>query len=130
MPWSKNQSIPVKIRYQDGTEVLQYADQLSDRQKYDLENQVSRSTGRRFQQSYLETKIFITNTRISSNSNAITFINTGSVNFTINDLTISPGQSFGVTGNDNEIDTTSYNLVFPSPNAPGNGCTVIRKLMH
>jgi len=130
MPWSKNQSIPVKIRYQDGTEVLQYSDQLSDRQKYDLENQVSRSTGRRYQQFYLETKIYITNSRISSNSNAITFINTGSVNLTINDLTLAPGQSFGVTGNDNEIDTTQYNLVFPSPNAPGNGCTVIRKLMH
>jgi hypothetical protein len=130
MPWSKNQSIPVKVRYKDGTEVLQYADQLTDRQKYDLENQVSRSTGRRFQQFYLETKIYITNARISSNSNAITFINTGSVNLTINDLTLAPGQSFGVTGNDNEIDTTQYNLVFPSPNAPGNGCTVIRKLMH
>ena len=130
MPWSKNQSIPVKIRYQDGTEVLQYADQLSDRQKYDLENQVSRSTGKRFQQFYLETKIYITNSRISSNSNAITFINTGSVNFTINDLTIAPGQSFGVTGNENEVDTTQYNLVFPSPNSAANGCTVIRKLMH
>jgi hypothetical protein len=117
----------LKIYEQSSTNV-EFRKQLSDRQKYEQENTVSKSTGRLFQKFYIETKVFYQSQNIGSDCNDITFINQGTTNFSINDVLIFPNQSLRITGNAGEIDTTEYSLVFDISINTGNLCTVIRKL--
>ena len=64
------------------------------------------------------------NIQINSNCNAITFINNGTTLPIIinNILEIPIGGSIAIEGNENEIDTTVYNLVAKE------SCIVLRKL--
>lgn len=64
------------------------------------------------------------NIQITSNCNAITFINNGATQpIKINNiLEIGVGGSIAIEGNENEIDTTTYNLVVIE------SCIVLRKL--
>lgn len=64
------------------------------------------------------------NIEINSNCNAITFINNGAtLPITINNiLQIPVGGSIAIEGNENEIDTTIYNLTVKET------CIVLRKL--
>ena len=114
--------------YEQSETKIKFQKQLSDRQKYEQENNISKSTGRLFQKYYIETKVFYTSQNIESNCNDITFINQGTTNFTIMDVLILPNQSLRITGNAGEIDTTQYTLTFDTLVSTGNLCTVIRKL--
>ena len=64
------------------------------------------------------------NIQVISNCNAITFINNGAtLPITINNvLDIPVGGSIAIEGNENEIDTTTYNVVVKET------CIVLRKL--
>ena len=114
--------------YEQSETKIKFQQQLNDRQKYEQENSVSKSTGRLFQKFYIETKVFYTSQNISSDCNDITFINQGTTNFTIMDVLLLPNQSLRITGNAGEIDTTQYILTFDTLISTGNLCTVIRKL--
>jgi hypothetical protein len=116
--------------YEQSSSKIDFAKQISDRQKYEQENSVSKSTGRMFQKFYVETKVFYTSQNIESNCNDITFINQGTTNLTIMDVLILPNQSLRITGNSGEIDTTVYTLTFDTLVSTGNLCTVIRKLFR
>jgi len=114
--------------YEQSETKIKFQKQLNDRQRYDQENSVSKSTGRAFQKFYVETKVFYTTQNIESDCNDITFINQGTTNFSIMDVLILPNQSLRITGNAGEIDTTQYTLTFDTLVSTGNLCTVIRKL--
>jgi hypothetical protein len=114
--------------YEQSETKIKFQQQLNDRQRYEQENSVSKSTGRLFQKFYIETKVFYTSQNIGSDCNDITFINQGTTNFTIMDVLILPNQSLRITGNAGEIDTTTYILTFDTLISTGNLCTVIRKL--
>jgi hypothetical protein len=116
--------------YEQSETKIKFQKQLNDRQRYEQENSVSKSTGRPFQKFYIETKVFYTSTNIESDCNDITFINQGTTNFTIMDVLILPNQSLRITGNNGEIDTTQYTLTFDTLISTGNLCTVIRKLFR
>jgi len=116
--------------YEQSETKIKFQKQLSDRQKYEQENSVSKSTGRPFQKFYIETKVFYTSQNISSDCNDITFINQGTTNFTIQDVILLPNQSLRISGNAGEIDTTQYILTFDTLISTGNLCTVIRKLFR
>lgn len=116
--------------YEQSSDKIDFVKQRSDRQQYEHENTVSKSTGRLFQKFYVETKVFYTSQNIASDCNDITFINQGTTNFTIMDVLILPNQSLRITGNAGEIDTTQYILTFDTLISTGNLCTVIRKLFR
>ena len=116
--------------YEQSEAKIKFQKQLNDRQRYDQENSLSKSTGRVFQKFYIETKVFYTSQNIESDCNDITFINQGTTNFTIMDVLILPNQSLRITGNNGEIDTTLYTLTFDTLISTGNLCTVIRKLFR
>jgi hypothetical protein len=114
--------------FQNRQSNVEFEKQLNDRQKYELENSISKSTGQSLQKYYIETKVFYESQNIGSECNDITFINSGTTNFTINDVLLLPNQSLRISGNINEIDTTEYTLVFATSINTGNLCTIIRKL--
>jgi hypothetical protein len=116
--------------YEQSETKIKFQQQLNDRQRYDQENKISKSTGRIFQKFYVETKVFYTSQNIESNCNDITFINQGTTNFSIMDVLILPNQSLRITGNAGEIDTTQYQLTFDTLINTGNLCTVIRKFFR
>jgi hypothetical protein len=116
--------------YEQSETKIKFQQQLNDRQRYEQENSVSKSTGRSFQKFYIETKVFYTSQNIESDCNDITFINQGTTNFTIMDVLLLPNQSLRITGNNGEIDTTTYILTFDTLISTGNLCTVIRKLFR
>jgi len=116
--------------YEQSEAKIKFQQQLNDRQRYDQENSLSKSTGRAFQKFYIETKVFYTSQNIESNCNDITFINSGTTNFTIMDVELLPNQSLRISGNNGEIDTTIYILTFSTLVSTGNLCTVIRKLFR
>lgn len=69
------------------------------------------------------------NILISSKCNAITFLNVGSTNVLINNITIVPNANLSIQGNANEIDVTEYRLDFGTNTAAsGNLVQVIKKL--
>lgn len=51
----------------------------------------------------IETKVVSSNGSTDSNSNSITFINTGSVAVNVDNVILQPGQQLAITGNENEI---------------------------
>lgn len=73
---------------------------------------------------YLDFQQYATNQNLYSNCNAITFINIGASSVFINKLELATGASLSIQGNENEIDTTTYEMYFST----GNGnLSVIRK---
>lgn len=66
------------------------------------------------------------NTNIISDSNNITFINTGAINVEISTFTLIPNASLSIGGNENEIDRTIYNINFQG--ATDGNVVVIRKI--
>ena len=108
---------------------LKYAKGVSDRQKYDLENKFSGSTGIKFQQYYTEFKNYYVASKVSSDCNDITFLNLGLNPVTISgSITLQQNQSLQISGNENEIDTTQYDIAFSTYSSPNNNLVVIRKL--
>jgi hypothetical protein len=73
---------------------------------------------------YLDFQQYGTNTPLASNCNAITFINVGATDCYINKFLLASGASLSITGNENEIDVTTYEMYFTT--GIGN-LNVIRK---
>lgn len=108
---------------------LRYDQVLSNRQKYQLENSVSKSTGATIQKFYIEFKNFYVSQKVSSDCNDITFTNLGSNPVTLaGAITLQQNQSLQISGNINELDTTEYDIQFSAYNSPNNNLLVIRKL--
>lgn len=108
---------------------LRYDQVLSNRQKYELENSVSRSTGATIQKFYIEFKNFYVSQKVSSDCNDITFTNIGSNPVTLaGAITLQQNQSLQISGNINELDTTEYDIQFSAYNSSNNNLLVIRKL--
>lgn len=108
---------------------LRYDQVLSNRQKYQLENSVSKSTGATIQKFYIEFKNFYVSQKVSSDCNDITFTNIGSNPVTLaGAITLQQNQSLQISGNINELDTTEYDIQFSAYNSPNNNLLVIRKL--
>lgn len=123
----------LKVRVEDKIDIdnlkLRYNKPLTDRQKYELENKFSGSTGARFQHYYTEFKNFYFPQKVSSQCNDITFLNIGSNPVTIaGAITLQQNQSLQISGNINEIDTTEYDISFSTYSSPNNNLLVIRKL--
>lgn len=64
--------------------------------------------------------------RIPSNCNVITFINNGTIDCKINTMPLLAGQTLELAGNENEIDTTEYNIDLGS--ATNGSIWVIKKV--
>jgi hypothetical protein len=64
---------------------------------------------------------------IRSDCNAITVLNTGTVNAVLNGVTLLPGGSFQVQGNELEIDRSIYNVFFDPAAVGTREVYVIRK---
>lgn len=108
---------------------LRYNQVMTDRQRYEQENTLSKSTGAAIQQFYIEFKNYYVAQKISSQCNDITFTNLGSNPATISGaITLQQNQSLQISGNINELDTTEYDVRFSVNNSPNNNLLVIRKL--
>jgi hypothetical protein len=59
-----------------------------------------------------ETKIVTINGQVDSNCNTIIFLNTGANNVFVDGIRITPGTSFAVTGNYNEMNIKTYSIQF------------------
>lgn len=62
-----------------------------------------------------ETKIVTDNTTVDSNANTITFFNTGTCNVFVDGIKITPGTSFSILGNFNEMNIKYYSILFVAP---------------
>jgi hypothetical protein len=123
----------LQVRIQDAISQdqlrMRYNQVLTDRQKYEQENTLSKSTGAAIQQFYIEFKNYYVAQKISSQCNDITFTNLGSNPATISGaITLQQNQSLQISGNINELDTTEYDVRFSVNNSPNNNLLVIRKL--
>lgn len=77
----------------------------------------------------IELNQYSENIMITSKCNAITFLNVGTTNVLINNITIVPNANLSIQGNANEIDATEYRLDFGTNTAAsGNLVQVIKKL--
>lgn len=59
-----------------------------------------------------ETKIFSSNNQTDSNCNSITFVNTGSDNVIVDNVLLTPNQTFAIDGNRDEMNVKVYNFNF------------------
>lgn len=108
---------------------LKYDKKISDRDQYELERRISKSTGEKLQQYYIEFKNFYVSQNVGSNCNDITFLNLGLNPVTIaGAVTLQQNQSLRISGNQNEIDTTEYMITFSTYSSPNNNLVVFRKL--
>ena len=121
----------LRVRYTDSIDAkakAAFPPEMSDRERYNEINSISRSTGRPFQKYYIEFKTFYTSQSIQSDCNEITFINTGTTNVSIESVLLYPNQSLRIGGSINEIDTTEYSITFATPINTGNSLIILRKL--
>lgn len=107
---------------------VKFDQQATFRQQNEQLNKISRSTGKPFQKYYIETKFYYTSQKVSSDCNDITFWNQGTTNVEIDGNILFPNQSLRIQGNEGELDTTQYNIVFATLVATGNKLAVLRKL--
>lgn len=70
------------------------------------------------QQYITETKIFSSNNQTDTNCNSVIFINTGSVNVTVDNVLLQPSQSLAIDGNKDEILIKVYNFNFATGSNP------------
>jgi len=66
----------------------------------------------------VETKVVSTNGSTDSNANSVTFVNTGSVAVTVENIVLQPGQQLSVTGNENEICIKIFYYTFAAGTNP------------
>lgn len=107
---------------------VQYPEQLTDRQLYERGNSISKADGKPYQKYYTEMKQYYTNAKVSSECNAITFVNVGSQAVQVDEIVLQQGQQLKIEGNRGEIDTTQYIITFPTSVNVNNNIVVIRKL--
>lgn len=113
---------------QNTIESLQYIQPLTERQKLEIENRISKADGKPYQRYYVDMQQYFTNEKIYSDCNSILFINTGTQAVNIQGVVLQQTQSLEIQGNRGEIDTTQYIISFPTPNNTGNNLTVVRKI--
>jgi len=65
-----------------------------------------------------ETKIFYSNNQTDSNCNSIIFINSGSVNVTVDNVVLAPNQTLAIDGNKDEMNVKVYEFNFASGSNP------------
>ena len=70
------------------------------------------------QQYITETKIFYANNQTDTNCNSVIFINTGSVNVSVDNVTLQPSQSLTIDGNRDEMLVKIYNFTFSAGSNP------------
>jgi len=74
----------------------------------------------------IEIQQYQQNYNVISQCNNITFINNGTINVQINQFTLVPNASLSIGGNENEIDSTIYNVSFQG--ATNGNLIVIKKI--
>ena len=125
----KHLAVRIEDKIQADVLKLKFQKQMSDREKYDLDNEISKSTGQRLQKYYVEFKNFYVSQQVSSNCNDITFLNLGLNPVTIaGTITLQQNQSLQISGNLGELDTTEYQIQFSVYQSVNNNLAVIRKL--
>ena len=65
-----------------------------------------------------ETKIFYANNQTDSNCNSIIFINSGSVNVTLDNVVLAPNQTLAIDGNKDEMNVKIYEFSFAAGSNP------------
>jgi len=108
-------------------ENISFSTPLTDRQKYDQINKVSRG-GQRYIQYYIETKFYYQTQNVYSDCNTITFFNLGANTVLVNGFPITQGQQLTIEGNYLEIDQTQYQIEFSISISVNNNLAVLRKL--
>jgi len=106
---------------------ISFPEPLTDRQKYDQINQVSRG-GQRYIQYYIETKFYYQTQNVYSDCNTITFVNLGANTVLVNGFPLTQGQQLTIEGNYLEIDQTQYQIEFSTSISVDNNLAVLRKL--
>jgi hypothetical protein len=106
---------------------ISFPEPLTDRQKYNQINQVSRG-GQRYIQYYIETKFYYQTQNVYSDCNTITFVNLGANTVLINGFPLTQGQQLTIEGNYLEIDQTQYQIEFSTSISVDNNLAVLRKL--
>ena len=59
-----------------------------------------------------ETKVYQAANSTDTNCNSVIFVNTGTTNVTIDGFTLTPNQSWNITGNENEVLVKVYYFNF------------------
>lgn len=72
-----------------------------------------------------ETKIYFQSGSAPSNANSMLFVNTGTVNVSIDGLVLVPNQSWEISGNRDEINVKTYYFTFAA--TAGASLTIIYK---
>jgi hypothetical protein len=65
-----------------------------------------------------ETKIITDNTTLDSFCNSVTFYNTGTTNVSVDGIRITPGTSYTILGNYNEMNIKFYSIFFTIGGTP------------
>ena len=65
-----------------------------------------------------ETKIFVANNQTDTNCNSVIFINSGSVNVTVDNVVLAPNQTLAIDGNRDEMLVKVYDISFASGSNP------------
>ena len=70
------------------------------------------------QQYITETKLFYANNQTDTNCNSIIFINSGSVNVSVDNVILTPNQTLAIDGNRDEILVKVYEFNFAAGSNP------------
>jgi hypothetical protein len=70
------------------------------------------------QQYITETKLFYSNNQTDTNCNSIIFINSGSVNVSVDNVLLTPNQTLAIDGNRDEILVKVYEFNFAAGSNP------------
>jgi hypothetical protein len=122
-----NQYVPAMKLSEKQKANISFPQALTDRQKYDQNNQVNRN-GQRYIQYYIETKFYYQSQNVFSDCNTITFVNLGSNNVLINGFPLTQGQQLSIEGDYMEMDQTQYQIEFSTSISVNNNLAVLRKL--
>jgi hypothetical protein len=70
------------------------------------------------QQYITETKLFYSNSQTDTNCNSIIFINSGSVNVSVDNVILTPNQTLAIDGNRDEMLVKVYEFNFAAGSNP------------
>ena len=70
------------------------------------------------QQYITETKLFYSNSQTDTNCNSVIFINSGSVNVTVDNVLLAPNQTLAIDGNRDEMLVKVYEFNFAAGSNP------------
>lgn len=65
-----------------------------------------------------ETKLFYSNNQTDTNCNSVIFINSGSVNVTVDNVLLAPNQTLAIDGNRDEMLVKVYEFNFAAGSNP------------